>query len=579
MGIVLSLPFFLQIQYFGIEKDFALSNNDVRCFVEDNEGSVWIGIFKGLDKIDTTGAVFHYQKDTKPGSLLHSSVFSLYKDSQGTIWTGTYYGGVHYCNPKMDYFKHYSENADRVDCLSFFFVSNMVEDKRGDIWICTEGGGLNYFNRNTRQFIHYLTEKEALVSSFYNLKCIEYDSIRDCIYVGTHKQGFFCFDLSSKKVKYHTEEAGVSLAKITLRGDSLYMLSENGMFVKDLKTGTIGRLYPSIRDTHGGGSSFLIDSKGYIWLAQFHQIVRVNMRNPEERAVYRCGENGLGKWQVLKLVEYTDGTIYFGTYGSGLYRFNPQTDAFEQCPIHDIRYCYNMAVTPHGSLAISNEKGLLMYHPQTRETRLISADDNLHLSAINDGCGLLICRNGETFVGGTSGMTSFMAEYLTPPSSYNLFFSTLSVNDKSVSCEVPNGILDVALPFARRINLRHHENNLSVTVDTSQAAILRQRLARVPHPFDADYLADRIPAAIGQPVALSAGAPAEDLQEHLPVQGVDFRIARLPQDGTGQAASESVRTGYHSLPAANPSGLQGPGTTPEHRFGISHGDRKPALLV
>ena len=303
------------------------------------------------------------------------------------------------------------------------------------------------------------------------------------------------------------------------------------------------------------------------------------MRNPEERAVYRCGENGLGKWQVLNLVEYTDGTIYFGTYGSGLYRFNPQTDAFEQCSIHDIRYCYNMAVTPHGSLAISNEKGLLMYHPQTWETRLISADDNLHLSAINEGCGLLICRNGETFVGGTSGMTSFMDEYLTLPSSYNLFFSTLSVNDKPVSCEVPNGILDVALPFARRINLRHHENNLSVTVDTSQTAILRQRLARVPHPFDADYLADRIPAAIGQPVALSAGAPAEDLQEHLPVQGVDFRIARLPQDGTGQAASESVRTGYHSLPAANPSGLQGPGTTPEHRFGISHGDRKPALLV
>lgn len=450
---------------FDIETDFALSNNDVRCFVEDNEGSIWIGTFKGLDKIDATGAVFHYQKDTKPGSLLHSSVFSLYKDSQGTIWAGTFYGGVHYCNPKMDYFKHYSENADRADCLSFFFVSNMVEDKRGDVWICTEGGGLNYFNRNTRRFIHYLTEKEALVSSFYNLKCIEYDSIRDCIYVGTHKQGFFCFDISSRKVKYHTEEAGASLAKITLRGDSLYMLSEKGMFVKNLKTGTIGHLYPSIRDTHGGGSSFLIDSKGYIWISQFHQIVRVNMKNPEERAVYRCGENGLGKWQVLKLVEYADGTIYFGTCGSGLFRFNPQTDAFEQCPIHDIRYCYNMAVTPHGSLVISNEKGLLIYHPQTRETRIISANDNLHLSAINDGCGLLICRNGETFVGGTSGMTSFRDEYLNAPSSpYNLFFSALSVNDKPVSCEIPNDILDVALPFARRINLRHNENNLSVTV-------------------------------------------------------------------------------------------------------------------
>ena len=107
---------------FAIEKDFAISNNDVRCFVEDDEGSIWVGTFNGLNKIDTLGNISYYKKDTQPGSLRHSSIFSLYKDSQGTIWTGTYYGGVHYFNPQMDFFRHYSEDADRTDCLSFFFV-------------------------------------------------------------------------------------------------------------------------------------------------------------------------------------------------------------------------------------------------------------------------------------------------------------------------------------------------------------------------------------------------------------------------------------------------------------------------
>ncbi len=449
-------------QKFVIEKDFDLSDNDVRCFVEDDEGNIWIGTFNGLNKIDASGEVFCYQKDTRPGSLKHSSIFSLYKDSQGTVWVGTYYGGVHYFNPKMDFFRHYSEDVNRTDCLSFFFVGNMVEDKRGDIWICTEGGGLNHLNRKSRQFTHYLNRSQP----FYNLKCIEYDKKRDCLYVGTHKQGFFCFDIPSKSIKFHTQEMGSSLSKIIQRGDSLYLLSIKGMFVKDLRTeGEYRLLYPSNPETHKGGSSFLIDSKEYLWIAQHQQIVRINMKNPDEVHLYKYGEKGLGKFQVLEMVEYPDGTLYLGTYGTGLCKFNPQEDSFESCPPLHIRYCYDMLVTPRGYLSISNENGLLLYHPQTQEMRMLDAENQLHLSAINDGCGLLICHDGETFVGGASGMTSFMnSSLLTQSPPYNLYFSSLVVNDKPVSCETPNQIIDVALPFTNRINLKHNENNLSLTV-------------------------------------------------------------------------------------------------------------------
>lgn len=453
-------------QKFTIEKDFAISNNDVRCFVEDDEGAIWIGTFNGLNKIDASGKVSCYQKDTRPGSLKHSSIFSLYKDSQGTIWVGTYYGGIHYFNPTMDFFRHYSEDADRTDCLSFFFVGNMVEDKRGDIWICTEGGGLNYLNRESRQFTHYLNQSRQSGLPFYNLKCIEYDKERDCLYVGTHKQGFFCFDIPSRSIQYHTEEAGNSLSKIIQYGDSLYLLSVKGMFVKDLRTGGSAQyLYPSNPETHKGGSSFLIDSKQNLWIAQHRQIVRINMKKPDETHIYKYGEKGLGKFQVLEIVEYPDGTLYFGTYGAGLCKFNPHEECFEACPALPIRYCYDMLVTPHGYLSISNENGLLIYHPQTQEMKMLDAENLLHLSAINDGCGLLICRNGETFVGGTSGMTSFMnSSLLIPSPPYDLYFSSLTVNDKPVSCETSNQMIEVALPFADRIRLKHNENNISLTV-------------------------------------------------------------------------------------------------------------------
>lgn len=452
-------------QQFVDEQNFLLSNNDIRCFVEDDEGSIWIGTFNGLNKIDTLGNVSCYKKDTQPGSLKHSSIFSLCKDSQGTIWVGTYYGGVQYFNPQVDIFTHYSEGVGRKDCLSFFFVGNMVEDKRGDVWICTEGGGLNYLHRDSRQFTHYLTDEKSVSPLFSNLKCIEYDEGRDCLYIGTHKQGFFCFDITARKVVYHTEKMGKSLSKIILRGDSLYILSGDGLYVKDLKQETMGYLYPSIRETHRAGSSFLIDSKDYIWIAQHDQLVRINMKMPEEKYIYKYNERGLGKFQVLNIVEYTDGTLYFGTYGAGLYVFNPAENSFKQCSIFDIRYCYSLSVIQGDYLAVSCEKGLLVYHPKTQEMKMIDAENQLHLSAINDGCGLLSCSDGEVFVGGTSGMASFMSHSLFNPSPrYNLYFSSLFVNDKLVSCETSDRILETALPFADQINLEYNENNISISV-------------------------------------------------------------------------------------------------------------------
>lgn len=120
---------------------FALPSNDVRCFVEDDQGNIWIGTYHGLNRLTPDGQNICYKQTGAPGSLSHQSVHSLFKDRQGGIWVGTYYGGVDYFHPDMEYLRHYSANANVPVRPSYPYVSNMAEDKRGDIWICTEGGG------------------------------------------------------------------------------------------------------------------------------------------------------------------------------------------------------------------------------------------------------------------------------------------------------------------------------------------------------------------------------------------------------------------------------------------------------
>lgn len=442
-----------------------LSNNDVRCFVEDNEENIWIGTFDGLNKIDTLGNVSYYRRDILPGSLQHSSIFSLYKDEQGTVWIGTYYGGVHYFNPENDIFTHYSAYVGRSDCLSFFFVGKMVEDKRGDVWICTEGGGLNYLDRKTKRFTYYQADGKPNSIPINNLKCIEYDKEHDCLYIGTHKQGLFRFDIPTKKVEHYTDfkHTGTSFSEITLYRDSLYLLSERGLLVKGLRDDNIEYLYPDIQESHKGGSSFFIDSKRNLWISQLDQMLKVNLDNPLEKYIFKCGENGLGRFQVLKIVEDKDGTIFLGTNGSGIYEFNEKDNRFTYCSNIPIRYCYDLLVTPRGYLAISSEQGLLIYHSQTHEMKLIDARQ-LHLSGLNDGCGLLLCEDGEFFVGGVGGMTSFMNTSLSNSFlDYDLYFSSLMVNNRTVRTGTSESVLETALPFTRRIDLEHNENNLSIS--------------------------------------------------------------------------------------------------------------------
>ena len=86
----------------------------IRDFVEDGERNIWFGTFDGLHKYSTkTGQYSLIQIPKYVGGLNHPSIFSLCKDMQGTIWVGSYFGGVNYFTPKQDSFVHYDYDQKR----------------------------------------------------------------------------------------------------------------------------------------------------------------------------------------------------------------------------------------------------------------------------------------------------------------------------------------------------------------------------------------------------------------------------------------------------------------------------------
>ena len=179
----------------------SISSDFVRKCSEDNNGNIWIGTFQGLDRFNPYTKEFtHYKAGDNPGSLSHSSVWCIEKDLQGTLWLGTYFGGVNYFNPEYEIYTNYKKSNSEKEGLSSPVVGKMIEDDKNNLWICTEGGGVNVYNRDTRQFKWYKHGSLNSVSQ-NNIKSIHYDMEDQVMWIGTHLGGLNSLDLKTDKFK------------------------------------------------------------------------------------------------------------------------------------------------------------------------------------------------------------------------------------------------------------------------------------------------------------------------------------------------------------------------------------------
>ncbi|MDR0698637.1 MAG: response regulator [Tannerella sp.] len=451
----------------------SIPHNQVRSFTEDNYGNIWIGTFAGLCKYNpTTDKYTTYSKDDLPGSLQHSSVFSTFKDSQGSIWVGTYYGGVHFFNPETDPFTHYSANITRNDCLSHFFVGKMTEDKNRNLWICTEGGGLNFFDRTNKTFRYFLSDGKANTIAHNNLKSITYSPKYDKLYIGTHTGGISVYDIKNdrfhnlrdKSPANHQKTGDIINQTRLYKDDTLIIHSRRGFFMMDLTTEQVRPLFDS--DIILPSSIFFIDSKDYIWLANLSTIMKINMNDLNDRYTFDRRENGLDAFEVSCIFEDGKGRLFFGTLGSGLFEYDDTTQRFtgytteKKLLLSD--YCYDITQSEQNELIISGDKGLSFLDVDNKKLRIIYLDA-LIFPGINKGNGILVCKNGEVFVSGIGGLTSFFVQDVFKVNKdYKIYFSSLSVNNESITPGDKTKILHQALPFTDKIVLKHNRNNIFI---------------------------------------------------------------------------------------------------------------------
>lgn len=477
-----------------------VASGQIREFVEDSRHYIWFGTFNGLqvyNPFDDTYKV--YRPGIYPGQLEHESVFSLYRDKQGTIWVGTYYGGVNYFNLESDLFTYYHpHHIQNGKCLNFPIVGQIVEDDERNLWIATDGGGVNKFDRQNKLFSYFeATGGNSILHD--NIKTVAYAPDWEYLYIGTYTGGLSRYDKRTGRFHNYLPLYGGnkglgpdgSIYYCLYKNGYLYVSAHNGFWQLDVKTDQ----FKLINDKYIF-QIFEIDKKGNVWLASGKNLFLWDSKTGKLNQRF-YGRKGISNVKITQILSTKDGTIYFSTLGAGVFSYDSTTDSIRHYTsakdglLSD--YCYNLAETPMNNILITNDRGISIYSPFNGTVRSVELrSEKGMISAVSEGGGICVASDDRIYIGGVDGMISFSERelYEVYNADANFYFSSLQVNNKLVRPHDSHHILDVALPFTHKLDLTYNQNNLALTFANSNYIALDRTTAYqyMLEGFDDDWI-------------------------------------------------------------------------------------------
>ncbi len=190
----------------------SISNGSVTATQEDPDGTLWFGTYLGgLNRFDPKSGKFKaYQFNPKdPHSLGDDLIRALCRDSNGVLWVGGWNNGLSRLNRVTETFQRYQNDPGNPASLSAGSITQIYEDRANTLWVATEGGGLNRYDPGTEKFIRYQNDPQNPKSLPDNIVRVLYEDQSGHFWVGT-TSGLCNFDRATGTCTVYTEKEGLS---------------------------------------------------------------------------------------------------------------------------------------------------------------------------------------------------------------------------------------------------------------------------------------------------------------------------------------------------------------------------------
>ena len=446
-------------------------SSDVRKIVLDDFGALWIGTYEGLYILKKDKKLIVLKNNINDSkSLSKNTVKSLCKDKKGTIWIGSYYGGINIWDVSNMYFKTFSETS-KPKGLGYNVVS-AIEKNKNQLFFATEGNGLTLIDIESG-LVSYINKKNTPLLPHDNIKSILVED--NALLIGTFKKGLVRYNLHSKKIEQD---------KITNKLNSY--LGNKGVY--SIKKDSIGNLYVA---SFGGGiciynkvsssiqilrkeqnepnslSSDLVrillfDSENNLWIGTQKGLNKRSSSGQIQRYFYNDKmESGD---DIATVFEDKNECIWVGTKSKGLYRI--QNNKFEQVPLIGkngvVSTIHSIQEDDSNNLWVSTNEGILKYNLKTKTSNVYNQTDGLVSNEFNDNSSLKV-NGSEFYFGGPNGVTIFNSKSF-QKNNYapQVLITDFELNNKSVTPGDESSILENTISYTKKINLSHDEGNFSI---------------------------------------------------------------------------------------------------------------------
>lgn len=361
----------------------SLSNSNINKLFEDRQGILWVATDNGLNSYDPVTGKFRqfYFTGTDEAWRRNSQINGITQDASGQIWLGSQELGLIALDKSTGNYRQYYNTYSERSNIIYYVQADKLDDRY--LWVGTADGLYKFHLKNGM----FELTTGGLSDASMSIQVIKQDDNGD-LYVGTWGNGLLKFDreTSAFKVLYPSGKSGSNAGSVVIRamdfdnqGNLVFFVRDIGLMLYNPFTGSmvrqsageidnelnnkavitmyiepsgiiwIGTVYDGAiklvslinkfshyapfdsRSSGGGVTAILEDSDGLLWLGTRYGGISVINRKTLERKEYRQSPEGLSSNYILSLLELSENgkkTIWIGTDGGGLNRFDAASEKF-----------------------------------------------------------------------------------------------------------------------------------------------------------------------------------------------------------------------------------------------------------
>jgi ligand-binding sensor domain-containing protein/signal transduction histidine kinase len=419
-----------------LDKDSGLDSGLglIAGIAQDQQGFLWLATHSGLYRYDGYTLTTFTNKQFDANTLADNRLESITADRNGTIWLGFWAAGLDNFDPRTGKFTHYRHNPLDPKSLSDDLVTALLQDRNGNLWVGTHKG-LNLLNPETGTFTRYQHDPGNPASLSDNKVRAIYEDRNGTIWVGTgspweskpEEGGLNRFDPGTNTfVRYkHNPGDEKSLSSNWIR--AIYEDSHNNFWIgthgdglhrMDRQKGTferfpydvqhpekLSRPYVDKAKQNDGVNIILEDAAGSLWIGTYDSgLNQFNTKTgkvtPYQKST--ADTTGLDDNNIWAAHTTREGMLWFGTANGNLYRVDPQRHRVSHMTTNsDV---YSFYEDEAGFLLIGTSKGLLHKDLRTGKVKHFVHRPNDPRSLSTDTVyAIYKDSTGDFWLGGASG--------------------------------------------------------------------------------------------------------------------------------------------------------------------------------